>query len=183
MNLGQTQATGVRQYGNVWASDHCLPCNTAIVDMQAALMQLAPRLGIPTDMQKADGLVGPATVATLQAIAAKTVWGAPLAMFNTAEKVAKNAHLILPVLRGGQVHTPTAPSPVATQPTITFQPPSISLPSVDSMIPSGGAPTPITPPARAPKWYQKTEVLIGGGVLFIGIIAASVIMMMPKRGS
>jgi hypothetical protein len=175
-NLGaapSAQSVGVAAYGAAWASKDCPSCNVAIVEMQSMVNTVAQRLGLNIQIAT-DGKVGTGTVAALHQVASTAAnRGIPTAAvimgYVNAEAVAKAADNIRDLLR--QVAS-TLP---ATAPT--------SIPT----IPSGGAPAPVTWPAASgsapmqPTTKNKLPYLIGGGIFFVGVIAAGVILLTPKR--
>lgn len=181
------QAAGVKLFGNVWASNACASCDTAITQLQGALsraLAVLGRGGLPVDHK-----IGPTTVAAMAVVAdAATKQGLiadgfKLSQANTAERIAKNADWLAPVVQGvasrlTAVQTATAPQP--------FQP-----------LPGGGTPAP-QPPATMPgmqvnampgifapgtKWRARLPYIIGGLVLVLGAGVTVLILTAPSRAS
>lgn len=171
------QSVGVAQYGSVWASSNCPSCNVAITEMQALINQVARQLGVAAQIS-VDGKVGAGTVqALLQVANAAVIRGNAVASvlpgYATPEMVAKNADKIRDILRQVATATPaTAPTPLPSVPT---------GPTAPAPAPSYPFPTPNTAPSAAAK--SKLPYVIGGAILFVGVIAAGVILMTPKPGA
>lgn len=182
--LGATsaQSVGVAQYGSIWASSNCPSCDTAIREMQTLTNTVARQLGLAVQITP-DGKVGAGTVAALRQVAATAAArgnavGAVIAAYGTPEIVAKNADKIRDLLKQVTVTLPaTAPTPLPQYPTHSG-PTQVPMPGTGPQvpaIPAAGFPA----PSAAPK--SKLPYIIGGGILFVGIIAAGVILMTPKE--
>lgn len=176
-----SQAAGVAAYGSIWASSNCPSCNTAIVDMQTQLIRVAGLFGV-VPSTGTDGRVGAGTVATLQAVglAANSrglAWGTQIRAYVTTEAVAKNADTIRNVLAAVTAGPSSSlPSGNAGQ-VMTYTPPMTTpAASASGLIPGAGTTFPAT--IR----NIPTPYLIGGGILFVGVIAAAVILLMPPSG-
>lgn len=172
------QAAGVAQYGAVWASSSCAPCDTAIRQLQAAL-----GVGV-------DGKVGQSTATAVAHVAAAAQRAGMVAdafqlarVGDSPELVAKNADWLLPIVQ--RVITQTRAVNAQTSPT--------SFPVV-----TGGAPVPIPqppPPGPLPGMQAyaspalfslatlkaKLPYLIGVAILIVGGVAVYVITQSPRE--
>jgi hypothetical protein len=162
------QSVGVAQYGAIWASSNCSSCDVAIREMQGQINRVSGQLGAGVQIA-ADGKVGSGTVQALQQVAAVAVsrgnaMASVLPGYVNPEMVAKNADKIRDILKQISGTLPaTAPVPILT-------------------IPSS-YPTPVIPttfPATSAATKSKLPYIIGGAILFVGVIAAGVILMTPK---
>lgn len=176
------QSVGVAQYGAIWASSNCSSCDAAIREMQTLTNTAARQLGIAVQIA-ADGKVGAGTVAALRQVAAAaaargSAVGAVIAAYGTPEVVAKNADKIRDLLKQVTAAMPaTAPTPLPQYPTHSG-PAQFPMPGTGPAVPTSAMPG-FDPGAAAPK--SKLPYIIGGGILFVGIIAAGVILMTPKE--
>lgn len=176
-----SQADGVAAYGSVWASNNCPPCNVTIINMQTQLVRVAGLMGL-TPSTGVDGRVGAGTVSTLQGVSSAAAqrglaWGVGLGMYANAELIARNADKILGVL--SQVTSIPGAAPPASRPgtqagqVVTYTPPPAATPGTN--ITPGAALVPATT-SGIPMPY-----LIGGGILFAGVVIAAVILMTPSK--
>lgn len=183
--LGSTaQAVGVKAYGNVWASYECAACDNAIREMQTQLIRCANAVHVNEGVLQVDGKVGPATVATLRAVAQAGAQrgipqAGPLAAFATPEAVAKNADTIRDALRAiGDSLAATTPTSIPSLPST----PSVQVSTTPTMTVTP-PPTGLGPYAsgqtQIKSWLTSKPVLIGGAILLVGGIAAAVILMTP----
>ncbi len=178
------QTTGVAQYGDVWASSNCAPCNTAIQQLQAAIgVHVDGKVGQST----ADAVARLGRAAQQYGMTADALQLARVG--NSPELVAKNADWLLPIVQrvAAKVNTVNTQTSPTVFPVVTGGAPTPMNPTAPQ-IPTGAPPgmqVSALPGIFAPgtKWRARLPYIIGGAVLLIGAGVAGLILTAPSRDS